>query len=62
MSLDVGMLLTDCYVPCIPSIVKRRENMAVISMQGSLVLYTSLGHVENRGTHHLRWKEGEKAT
>ena len=28
--------------------------MAVTSMQGSLVLYTSLGHVEKSGTHHLR--------
>ena len=25
-------------------------------------MHTSLAHVEKRGTHQLRWEEGEKAT
>ena len=27
--------------------------------QGSLILHTSLGHVEKSGTHCLRWGKGE---
>ena len=37
-------LLTSCYVPCVPSSEKERKHSS--HEQGSLILHTSLGHVE----------------
>ena len=52
------MLLTPCYVPCVPSSEEERKHGS--REQGSLTLHTSLVHVEKSGTHQLRWEEGEK--
>ena len=52
------VLLTLCYVPCVPSSEEERKYGS--HEQGSLTLHTLLAHVEKSGTHKLRWEEGEK--
>ena len=52
------MLLTSCYVPCVPSSEEERKQGS--HEQELLTLHTSLAHVEKSGTHMLRWEEEEK--
>ena len=52
------VLLTSCYVPCVPS--GEEERIQGSHEQGSLTLHTLLEHVERSGTHQLRWEGGKK--
>ena len=51
-------ILTRCYVPFIPSSVERKHSS---QYQGSLTMHTPLEHEVKKGTHWLRWEEGENS-
>ena len=54
------MLLTICYVQCVPSSEEEKKHGS--REQGSLTLHTSLVQVEKSGTYSLSVRKEEKGT